>query len=118
MTDSQPNLNSIKMGLDLMHLLGESLVKDDIGDLGMMSYIHNHPRFYRGELLTTPHPEAIHHWMFGSAMMQASELLSLGMKAMEFIEDLKLSNSTITLLDKTFEDCENIDRLLKKLLNQ
>jgi len=102
MSEYELNPENLKIGLDLMHLLGESLVKDDIGDLGMLAYTHNYPHFYRGELLTAPHPSPIHHWMIGSAMMQISELLSLGMKITEFLKEFNTLNNTVTLLDQTY----------------
>lgn len=61
--------------VDSMSLFGESLIRDDKGDLGYLNYRNRRRHTYHGKK-SPDHPSPVHHWQAGTALCLTSYLLA------------------------------------------
>jgi hypothetical protein len=61
--------------VDSMSLFGESLIRDDKGDLGYFNYRNRKRHRYHGRH-SPHHPSPIHHYMAGTVLTLGSYLLA------------------------------------------
>lgn len=61
--------------VDSLSLFGETLIRDDKGDLGYLNYRNRRRHKYHGRH-APDHPSPFHHWQVGSALLMASYLLA------------------------------------------
>jgi hypothetical protein len=62
--------------------LGHSLIHDDSGDLGYMSYYGRKNHTYHGK--SSPnHPSPFHHWQIGTLLCMVAQFMSIGALAQD-----------------------------------
>ena len=73
--------------VETFNLFGESLIRDDKGDLGYFTYRNRHRHKYHGRHAPN-HPSPLHHYMAGSVLVLGSYLLAPLALALDIKEDL------------------------------
>lgn len=73
--------------VDSMSLFGESLIRDDKGDLGMLTYRNRRRHRYHGR--RSPHHESpFHHWQAGTILVLMSDFLAPIAMAIDLKDEL------------------------------
>lgn len=70
--------------VETFNLFGESLIKDDAGDLGYFTYRNRNRHTYHGKK-SPHHPSPVHHYMLGTGLC----LLSYFMAPLAVALDIK-----------------------------
>lgn len=65
--------------------LGHSLIQDDKGDLGWMSYRNRNTHTYHGKV-APHHPSPLHHWQAGTLLCMLAQFMSIGALASDLTE--------------------------------
>ena len=73
--------------VETFNLFGESLIKDDKGDLGYLTYRNRTRHKYHGRV-APHHPSPFHHWQPGTAIVLASYFLAPLALALDIQEEL------------------------------
>jgi hypothetical protein len=83
--------NYIDMGLmelvDSMSLFGESLIRDDAGDLGYLTYRNRKRHTYHGKK-SPHHPSPLHHYQIGTIITLSSYFLAPLAMALDMRDEL------------------------------
>lgn len=66
----------------ILYNLGESMIHDDRGDLGYVTYRNRKLHHYGGKL-APDHPSPVHHWMLGTLLCLTAQGLALVKTAQE-----------------------------------
>ena len=61
--------------VDSLSLLGETLIRDDAGDLGYLTYRNRRRHRYHGRI-APDHPSPVHHYMAGTGILLMSYLFA------------------------------------------
>jgi hypothetical protein len=72
--------------IEALSIFGESLIKDDAGDLGYFSYRNRRRHRYRGKP-SPHHPSPLHHYHFGTLLCLTSYILAPLALASDMQED-------------------------------
>ena len=73
--------------VETFNLFGESLIKDDKGDLGYLTYRNRKRHTYHGKK-SPHHPSPWHHYQIGTALCLTSYLLAPIALMLDIKEDL------------------------------
>ncbi len=65
--------------------LGHSLIQDDKGDIGWITYRGRQNHVYHGKK-APDHPGVLHHWMAGTVLCMIAQAMSIGALANDLTE--------------------------------
>ena len=75
----------------ILYNLGESMIHDDRGDLGYVTYRNRKLHHYGGKP-APDHPSPVHHWMLGTLLCLTAQGLALvktAQEAQEVYQDIQ-----------------------------
>jgi hypothetical protein len=94
----------------ILYNLGESMIYDDRGDLGWVTYRNRRLHQYGGKPAPN-HSSPVHHWMAGTAlclMAQAMALVATAQEAKAVYDDIELE---LSQPDESSVSAEELSRL-------
>ena len=77
--------------VDSMSLFGESLIRDDRGDLGYFTYRNRKRHKYHGQV-SPHHPSPFHHYQIGTVVTLASYFLAPLAMYIDLKDELNLNS--------------------------
>lgn len=79
--------------VDSMSIFGESLIRDDKGDLGYLTYRNRRRHRYHGKL-APDHPSPVHHWQLGTLLILLSDFLAPMAMAIDLRDEFNSESQT------------------------
>jgi hypothetical protein len=72
--------------------LGSSLIQDDKGDIGWITYRNRNNHVYHGKVAPN-HPSPFHHWQIGTILCMLGQAMALGAMAQD-VYDTPVDDTT------------------------